>query len=297
MEWVLRADGVWDYGGVLHQPFPPPAASRVAAHYDEVTRRARRRRRGDDEELFEVRAHHNWCTASEIMASAAEVGGPLRVLDLAGGKGGSVAKLLRAGAPLEHVALVDISADACAAAAERLREHRLSERSSVYCLDATDDGFAAALHRVGELHGPFNLVLLNFAANYLAAPASRFARTLAAVRAVCNKGARLNVAWLLSTSLRSAPPVRRRLWRSEPRGPHSYAFALGDSVLDCEENELDWATLEGCAGAGGFYAVGAALDLSRYPPNDIRASFITREQGAAAADASRLYAAARFAAL
>lgn len=292
MEWELRADGVWAYGD-LEQPFPPPAVSGVGAHYDEVTRRSRRRRRDDDDELFAVRAHHNWCVASEIMESAERVG-PLRVLDLAGGKGGSIAKLQRAGR-VESLTLLDVSAEACSAARERLREARVD--ANVYCVDVLEEG---VVRRVGEMHGPFNLVLLNFAANYLCGDAARFARLLADVRTACSADAQLNVAWLLSTSLRAEMRVAtraRRLWSAEERGAGRYAFALGDSVLGCEECELDFATLEGAAGAAGFYTVGAVLSLAAYPRNAARPAFIAREQGAASADVSKLYACARFAAI
>lgn len=304
---------------------PPASATPVARHYDDVARApSGGTAPAADACARHVRSFNNWVKASVIddcagqLAAAGLTG--LRVLEMAGGKGGDLHKwkaLTRP--PVTQYTHVDVSVQ-CVAEARRRCAAILKCPAAFAVQDLCDAGVASEALAAKPVH----LVNLQFAVNYMAADDATLLRVMRRAAAAMAAPAFLIITFLnwttLEARLRAAPdgelagglatPVLsvRLLKAGEGEGkaeegsapPDSapaYEFSLSDCVRGCPEYGVTFDDLEAAAVQAGLTTHLFLHDLTCMPDNRLSARMGV--DGARADDdamfASSLYSVAVFA--
>lgn len=273
---------------------PPPRKSAVAKHYDavaleELTDRAAARDQGAAAPL---RAYNNWVKG--CMAVAAERGAAsflkpldgLRVLDLAGGKGGDLQKWGHGPLHLGAYTLLDVSAANVKAASVRAAAQqgrargRKRERGGgrrappPFTFQGLNMDIAALPPKWAMPHKA-HVACLHFAANYMCDSMERLRTVLRAAAANVVRNGYLLVTFANWDEIEhrlgqsGGARVGNSVYQVDMMGGgarSSYMFTLHPSVRGCQEYGLRASELEAVAASAGWLVLDMCADITLVPP-------------------------------
>ena len=202
---------------------PPSTVSEVAKTYDAIATSKPARVKP---EIVSVRKHHNEIVSSMISRAVSivkrETRG-IRVLDVAGGKGGALTKWHDC--TVDQYIHMDISAQSCLCAQRRFKTLARQNKAlhsktkfSTMCVDLTETWPVPK-------GATFDIITCHFALNYFAQTPKRLQQLLRCLRSALRPGGVLSLTWTSSPC-----PSSGTLFSVVPVTDRSYTFTLDGSV-------------------------------------------------------------------